>query len=102
MANKHDNQHDDQPVMDGTTYPVDNAVVAEIDSYQEADAAAKALQQAGFASDTINVFKGPEALARIHERERELSPWERLWRKFRNFGGNEDINQENRMRALAE
>ncbi|HLY30074.1 MAG TPA: hypothetical protein VKQ36_03545 [Ktedonobacterales bacterium] len=92
---------DSESVLDGTTYPKDNAVVAEIDDRREAEAAAQALRQAGFAQEAIHLVTGRSGLAHIHARERHLSPWARFWRAFRTFGGDEDLDRETQLQALA-
>ena len=91
-----------QSVTDGTTYPTENSVVAEIDDPQEARATEQALRQAGFAADDIALFVGEQAAGAIHAKEEHLSPLARFGRWLHSAGSDEDVDHEARMQALRE
>lgn len=90
----------EQSVTDGTTHPTENAVVAEIDDPQEAQAADQALRQAGFAADDIALFVGEQAAGAIQAKEERLSPIQRFTRWFRSASSDEDVDHEARLQAL--
>ncbi len=89
-------------VTNGTTYPTERAVVAEINDPQEAHAAEQALRQAGFAQDDMTLFVGEQAAGEIHAKEEHSSPLERFARWFHSASGDEDVDHEARLQALRE
>lgn len=62
-------------------------LLAVIDNNQESDAAAQALQYAGFAREDISVFHGPEGLKAIQAQEQSGGPLAQLMRAFMDIEG---------------
>lgn len=62
-------------------------LLAVIDSEQESDAAAQALQEAGCAREDISVFHGPEGLKAIQAQEQAAGPLAQLMRALMDVEG---------------
>lgn len=68
--------HPGHPYPDGTRYPADH-VVAILNSRQQAERAAAALQAAGFPADDIVLLHGQEDHAKIRSHESFFTRWTR-------------------------
>ena len=64
-------------------------LLAVIDDAQQADAAAQALQTAGFAREDISVFHGTEGLTAIQAQQASEGIWGKLFRAFMGIEGGE-------------
>lgn len=67
-------------------YP-NHYLLAVIDNQQESDAAAQALQNAGFAPTDISVFHGADGLKAIQAEEQAAGPLAQLMRAFMDIEG---------------
>jgi hypothetical protein len=74
-------------------YPEDY-IVAVIDDFEEAEAAASALHQAGFGNGEVRLFEGPQAAEKLDETEKRRNLLERAAVSVRGVTSDESIISE--------